>query len=95
MNREAGPRAVSSDPDRQLGDASFRAPIDDIGQLVRAKQGQTVTVCIPARNEEGTLGVISDEIVRVLMKPGSHGAVLVDELIVTLNPEAWSDQPCM
>ena len=82
MNREAGPRAVPSDPDRKLGEASLRAPIDDIEQLIRAKQGRTITVCIPARNEEGTLGIISDEIARVLMKPGRHGAALVDELIV-------------
>ena len=56
-----------------------REPIDDIERLIRSKEGRTVTVCIPARNEESTLGVIADEIVRVLMKPG---AALVDELIV-------------
>ena len=56
-------------------------PVDDIARLVRAKQGRTITVCIPARNEAATLGVIVDEIVRVLMKSGP-GQALVDELLV-------------
>ena len=56
-------------------------PFDDIARLVRAKQGRTITVCIPARNEAATLGVIVDEIVRVLMKSGP-GQALVDELLV-------------
>lgn len=56
-------------------------PVDDIARLVRAKQGRTITVCIPAHNEEATLGVIVDEIVRVLMNP-RRGEALVDELLV-------------
>ena len=56
-------------------------PVDDIARLVRAKQGRSITVCIPAHNEESTLGVIVDEIVRVLMKPG-RGEALVDEVLV-------------
>lgn len=42
------------------------------------KHGQRITVCIPARNEEDTVGSIVSEIVRELMGP----AGLVDELLV-------------
>jgi glucosyl-3-phosphoglycerate synthase len=53
-------------------------PIDDLSRLRIAKCGRRVSVVLPARNEEATVGAICDEIVQNLM--GEHG--LVDELLV-------------
>ena len=51
-----------------------------ITDLVRQKRGRTISVCLPARNEETTVGPIVDAIVHHLMAP--NGPPLVDELIV-------------
>jgi glucosyl-3-phosphoglycerate synthase len=53
-------------------------PCDDVAALRDKKRGQRITVCIPARNEESTVGQIVREIARELMGP----AGLIDELLV-------------
>ncbi len=45
--------------------------------LLEAKGHTSVSVCIPARNEETTVGAIVDTIREVLVEPG-----LVDEIVV-------------
>lgn len=55
-----------------------RGPSDDVAALRALKQGMRITVCIPARNEESTVGPIVGEIVGRLMGP----AGVVDELLV-------------
>ena len=52
--------------------------IDQLGGAVEAKRGQTVSVCIPCRDEAGTIGQLVSIIRRELM--GDPG--FVDELIV-------------
>jgi glucosyl-3-phosphoglycerate synthase len=47
-------------------------------ELVRAKKGRRVTVCLPARNEESTVG----SIVRTLRRELSQQAPLIDEVLV-------------
>jgi glucosyl-3-phosphoglycerate synthase len=53
-------------------------PIDDLDGLAAARVGTSVTVCLPARNEEATVGSIVESIVSALMGPSG----IVDELIV-------------
>ncbi len=48
-----------------------------LGALLEAKGPTSVSVCIPARNEETTVGAIVDTIRDVLVEPG-----LVDEIVV-------------
>ena len=59
---------------------TFRHSDFNVARLVEAKreQGLTVSVCIPALNEEGTVGPIVERIRRELV----DGAPLVDELAV-------------
>lgn len=56
-----------------LDGASFGA-----AALAWSKRGRRVSVCLPARNEEATVGAIVAEIDRTLV----HGARLVDEILV-------------
>jgi len=51
-----------------------------IAELVKAKRGRTISVCLPALNEADTIAPIVASIVRSLMAPA--GPPLVDELIV-------------
>ncbi len=53
----------------------------DLPALVAAKQGRRVTVCLPARNEEATVGSIV-AMVRAALTLEGEGADLVDEIIV-------------
>jgi glucosyl-3-phosphoglycerate synthase len=53
----------------------------DAGELVAAKAGRTVAVCIPARNEAATIGPIVQAIVATLTADGG-GTPLVDEVVV-------------
>ena len=59
---------------------SFPAGAFDLDQLVatRAAGGTTVSVCIPARNEEATVGLVVTAIRDALV----DGAALVDEIVV-------------
>ena len=54
-----------------------------IARLTAAKGGQTVAVCLPARDEEATVGAICRAVRRELMAPA--GAPLVDDLVVIDN----------
>jgi glucosyl-3-phosphoglycerate synthase len=45
--------------------------------LLKRDRGQTVTVCLPALNEEATIGAICDEVTTLM-----RGGGLVDELLV-------------
>jgi glucosyl-3-phosphoglycerate synthase len=55
------------------------AGIDEVaGRLARHKAGRCVSVCLPARDEERTIGAIASSISRHLTGPGG----LVDELLV-------------
>src|SRR6185312_1475007 len=56
----------------------FRHDDFDAVGLVAAKRGRTVSVCLPARNEEATVGAIIDTIRTELIQ----GVPLVDEVIV-------------
>jgi glucosyl-3-phosphoglycerate synthase len=47
-------------------------------ELVRAKQGRSVSVCLPARDEEATVG----EIVRVVRRELAERVPLVDDIVV-------------
>ena len=49
--------------------------------LVRARAGRAVSVCLPARNEERTVGVIVTAVRRALVA-GACGVDLVDEVVV-------------
>ncbi len=53
-------------------------PSQGPGDLVALKGDQTITVCLPARNEETTVGIIVDEVRRELVER----VPLVDELLV-------------
>jgi len=53
----------------------------DVRDLVAAKSGRTVSVCIPARNEAATIGPIVQSIVTHLTA-GGGGLPLVDEVVV-------------
>jgi glucosyl-3-phosphoglycerate synthase len=53
----------------------------DTGQLASAKGDRRISVCIPARNEAGTVGAIVAPIVATLTRVGG-GAPLVDEVVV-------------
>ena len=53
----------------------------DAALLVAAKAGQTVSVCIPARDEAATIGPIVQVIVSTLTAEGG-GVPLVDEVLV-------------
>ena len=64
---------VSSEPIRSFRFQDFAAD-----RLVTAKAGRTVAVCLPARNEESTIGSIVAEIQRDLVR--EHP--VVDELVV-------------
>jgi len=50
----------------------------DLGTAVAAKHGRTVSVCIPCRNEAGTIGELVTKVRPLLAGP----APLVDELVV-------------
>jgi len=50
----------------------------DAARLADAKQGQRISVCLPARNEEATVGGIVDVVRRELVT----GVPLVDEIVV-------------
>ncbi|MGW7412966.1 glucosyl-3-phosphoglycerate synthase [Streptomyces sp. NPDC054863] len=67
--------------ERWLSTRSWTAADRPLEQLLAAKaaRGQTVSVVLPALNEEATVGRIVDTIRRDLMGPG---APLVDELVV-------------
>ena len=49
-------------------------------ELVDLKRGRTISVCLPARNEQGTVGPIVSAIFDTLV--ARQGAALVDELFV-------------
>ncbi len=51
-----------------------------VAELVALKRGKTISVCLPARNEEATVGPIVGEIAQHLVH--TPGAPLVDELLV-------------
>jgi len=53
----------------------------DAAELAAAKDGRTVSVCIPARNESATIGPIVQIIVAALTAAGG-GIPLVDEVVV-------------
>jgi glucosyl-3-phosphoglycerate synthase len=53
----------------------------DAAQLAAAKAGRTVSVCIPARDEAGTIGPIVATVVAELTA-GGGGVALVDEVVV-------------
>jgi glucosyl-3-phosphoglycerate synthase len=50
----------------------------DLETLVRAKRGRTVSVCLPTRNEAGTIGAVVDGVRRALVEEFP----LVDEIVV-------------
>ena len=64
----------------QEGQAQLRIQALDgsLDQLVEAKQGRTVSVCIPCRDEAATIGPLVSMVRRTLMRK----VPLVDELIV-------------
>jgi len=72
--------AVEMGDDRTMtgGPRTFDAAYG-IDELQAAKAGRRVTVCIPARNEERTVGRVVDAVRR---SHGAAGSGLVDELLV-------------
>jgi glucosyl-3-phosphoglycerate synthase len=50
----------------------------DLDRLVAAKQGRTVSVCLPTRNEAATVG----EVVQAIREQLMHRLPLVDEIVV-------------
>lgn len=58
--------------------ATFRAVDLDLEELLAAKGDRRTSVCLPARDEAGTIGPIVDAIVTVLVA----GCGLVDEVVV-------------
>lgn len=62
-----------------------------LDELVRAKAGRRISVCLPARNEASTVGPIVESIVASLM---TAEAPFVDELIV-LDDGSTDDTACL
>ena len=81
----ARPRADGGPPmgdDRTMTDGprTFRQALSTVTDLVAAKAGRTVTVCVPARNEERTIAAV---VGTVLATHGpDRGSGLVDEVLV-------------
>ena len=73
-----GGASLPSPVQRWLVDRSTRAASWPVERLLRAKGATRVSVLIPARDEEATVGAIVDEIRRELVE----AVPLVDELIV-------------
>jgi glucosyl-3-phosphoglycerate synthase len=61
---------------------SFRHAEFSAAQLVAAKDTHTISVCLPARNEQDTVGAIVERVRRDLIDAGTAGEGLVDEIIV-------------
>jgi len=53
-----------------------------LAALLAKKREMTVSVCLPAQNEEATIGTIVDSIVTHFGSHGRHDSQLVDEVIV-------------
>jgi glucosyl-3-phosphoglycerate synthase len=53
----------------------------DAGALARVRAGRTISVCLPARDEEKTVGAIVESVRRALVA-GAGGVDLVDEVLV-------------
>jgi glucosyl-3-phosphoglycerate synthase len=73
-----GETLLASTVQRWLVDRSTRTAQWPVSRLLRAKGGTRISVLIPARDEEATVGAIVDEIRRELVE----AAPLVDELIL-------------
>jgi glucosyl-3-phosphoglycerate synthase len=58
----------------------FEEPHRSVSELVAAKRGRTVSVVLPALNEEQTVAAVVATVVPLLVGPG--GAGLIDEIIV-------------
>jgi glucosyl-3-phosphoglycerate synthase len=69
--------AVPTDTQRHGGAATFHHREFPVPRLLAAKGDTTVSVCLPARNEEATIGEIVAALRRDLLGPGA-----IDELIV-------------
>ena len=59
---------------------AFRGADFDVEALVARKKGRTVSVCLPARDEEATVGRIVERL--AALGPAARRAPLVDEVIV-------------
>ncbi|MGE0877846.1 MAG: glucosyl-3-phosphoglycerate synthase [Acidimicrobiia bacterium] len=57
---------------------SFRHEDFDPAELAKAKQGRTISLCIPAKNEEATVGAIVERIIAQLVVD----VALLDEVLV-------------
>src|SRR4051812_21872569 len=77
------PMKPSSD---QRGLRSYPEHAFDLGEVLAAKAASdiTVSVCIPARNEDATVGFVVAAINAALIDGAiaAHGAALVDEIVV-------------
>jgi glucosyl-3-phosphoglycerate synthase len=69
-------RMVSRTGRRTYDHADFEA-----ASLAEARRGRTISVCLPARDEEKTVGVIVGSVRRALVA-GGGGVDLVDEVLV-------------
>lgn len=63
------------------GVRTFAADAFPVRALVAAKAGRTVSVCIPARDEAGTVGAVVDTVRRAHLATAG-GSGLVDEVVV-------------
>ena len=76
MTTSSGQRALRSYPERAF----------ELGQVLAAKatSGATVSACIPARNEDATVGLVVTAIRSALIDGAiaAHGTALVDEIVV-------------
>ncbi|MCB0996151.1 MAG: glucosyl-3-phosphoglycerate synthase [Acidimicrobiales bacterium] len=63
---------------RPAGIATFRSSALDPAELVAHKRGRTISVCLPARNEEATVA----EIVTIIRTELMERVALVDEIVV-------------
>ena len=71
-----GPGEARARPLRSFHHRDF-----SVSGLVAARAGRRVAVCLPARNEAGTLGPIVSSVRRALTRAGG-GADLVDDIVV-------------
>lgn len=75
---------MSSEPEARSGQVPSVVVLDPttatVTDLVAAKAGRTISVCLPARNEEATVGPIVAAITNGLT--AAEGPALVDELLV-------------
>jgi glucosyl-3-phosphoglycerate synthase len=86
VDRRGGPAQVRFEPHDAMGDdrsvvTTYGPGAFGLDRVLAAKQGRTVSVCIPARDEATTVGDVVHAVLRSHVATGG-GSGLVDEVVV-------------